>query len=300
VHSERNELQGQLNKIQRQHEPALKRIDEKLSSLSQERTSALDRIGTILGKRTQVRQTTADLLNSRLPENVNVRIMPLADDTAYFTFLSSTVLAGLGIRNRERHIQTLVSSFPPRTLANLIRSKNEDAVTAAGISPDATSKLLALPEEEVERIEECLLEDKPVISLRREGHADFSSLDQLSIGEKCSVILSLMLSSGDHPLIIDEPEAELDHEFICSSVVESIRSAKGKRQVLVCTHNPNIPVLGDAELVIKVTKVPGEPRCRVEHAAGFEDEQSIYFLKQLEGGEAALRKRSTKYQLASS
>lgn len=297
VHAERNELRGKLNKIERQYEPGLKRIDDKLSSLSRERDTALDRINSILEQRTRIRQATAEYLNSHLPANVRVRIIPLADESEYFDLLNSTILAGLGIRNREKHVQSLVTAFKPRDLARLIRQNSEEPLTAAGLSEDACAKVLALLEDQIERIEESPLEDRPVVELMREGHTDFSALDQLSIGEKCSVILALLLSSQERPLVIDEPEAELDHEFICSSVVQSIRSAKGNRQVLVCTHNPNIPVLGDAELVIKVAKVPGQAHCIVEHSAGFEHERSIHYLKQLEGGEAALRMRSSKYHL---
>jgi ABC-type lipoprotein export system ATPase subunit len=122
-------------------------------------------------------------------------------------------------------------------------------------------------------------------------------LDRLSLGEKCSAILSLVLVTEDRPLVIDEPEAELDHDFICNNVVESIRGVKGRRQVIICTHNPNIPVLGDAELVVKGGKVAGEPRCRIDHTGGFEHETSLHYLKQLEGGEEALLRRSAKYQL---
>lgn len=82
-------------------------------------------------------------------------------------------------------------------------------------------------------------------------------------------------------------EAEVDHDFICNNVVESMRNVKGSHQIITRTHNPNIPVLGDAELIVKVSKVVGEPRCKVDHTGGFESEQSLQFLKQLEGGVAS-------------
>src|SRR6266404_7439277 len=77
---------------------------------------------------------------------------------------------------------------------------------------------------------------------------DFSRFSQ---GQQQSVLLALMLSSRSNaPLIIDQPEDNLDGEFIYRSLVPVLRMAKERRQVIIVTHNPNIAVLGDAELIV--------------------------------------------------
>ena len=77
---------------------------------------------------------------------------------------------------------------------------------------------------------------------------DFS---KLSLGQQQSVLLALMLSSKSRaPLIIDQPEDNLDSEFIYYSLVPVLRMAKERRQIIVVTHNANIAVLGDAEQII--------------------------------------------------
>ena len=77
---------------------------------------------------------------------------------------------------------------------------------------------------------------------------DFS---KLSLGQQQSVLLALMLSSTtDRPLIIDQPEDNLDGEFIYKTLVPVLRMAKERRQVIIVTHNPNVAVLGDAELIV--------------------------------------------------
>ena len=79
-------------------------------------------------------------------------------------------------------------------------------------------------------------------------HREFA---KLSLGQQQSVLLALMLSSGSHrPLIIDQPEDNLDGEFIYSTLVPVLRRAKERRQVIIVTHNPNVAVLGDAELIL--------------------------------------------------
>jgi ABC-type Na+ transport system ATPase subunit NatA len=74
---------------------------------------------------------------------------------------------------------------------------------------------------------------------------------KLSLGQKQSVLLALMLSSdSDRPLIIDQPEDNLDGEFIYTTLVPVLRRAKERRQVIIVTHNPNVAVLGDAEQIV--------------------------------------------------
>lgn len=77
---------------------------------------------------------------------------------------------------------------------------------------------------------------------------DFS---KLSLGQQQSVLLALILSADSNkPLIIDQPEDNLDGEFIYSTLVPVLRRAKERRQVIIVTHNPNVAVLGDAELIV--------------------------------------------------
>ena len=71
------------------------------------------------------------------------------------------------------------------------------------------------------------------------------------MGQQQSVLLALMLSADSvAPLIIDQPEDNLDGEFIYQSLVPVLRRAKERRQVIVVTHNANIAVLGDAEQIV--------------------------------------------------
>jgi ABC-type lipoprotein export system ATPase subunit len=74
---------------------------------------------------------------------------------------------------------------------------------------------------------------------------------KLSLGQQQSILLALMLSANsDKPLIIDQPEDNLDGEFIYSTLVPVLRRAKERRQVIIVTHNANVAVLGDAEQII--------------------------------------------------
>ena len=76
------------------------------------------------------------------------------------------------------------------------------------------------------------------------------AIAELSLGQRATALLQLLMSLEDHPiLLLDQPEDDLDNETIFRHVVEPLLKRKPQRQFLIATHNPNIPVLGDAELV---------------------------------------------------
>jgi ABC-type lipoprotein export system ATPase subunit len=141
----------------------------------------------------------------------------------------------------------------------------------------------------------CNMDAIPHILLKKAGESSFTELQKLSLGEKCSAILSIALLQKDKPLVIDQPEDELDPSFIGENIVEAIRKVKGQRQLVFCTKDPNIPVLGDAELVLKVRKEPGVPFCRVEAQGSLEEPEVMRHIQGLEGGVEAFEKRRRKY-----
>ncbi|MGZ9709407.1 TrlF family AAA-like ATPase [Glaciimonas sp. GNP009] len=106
-------------------------------------------------------------------------------------------------------------------------------------------------------LEQCQVDDYPKLTVSRHtSNADGAALmkrefSQLSLGQQQSVLLALILSSDSkRPLIIDQPEDNLDSEFIFHTFVPVLRRAKERRQVIIVTHNANIAVLGDAEQLI--------------------------------------------------
>lgn len=119
-----------------------------------------------------------------------------------------------------------------------------------------------------------------------------------SPGQKSAAILAFILNSGDNPLIIDQPEDDLDNSLIYSLIVKSIRRMKCKRQIIIVTHNPNIPVLGDAEgIFILDRNSDGKVTFRKEKGAGGIEEKLIRegICEIMEGGEFAFKKREEKY-----
>ena len=92
---------------------------------------------------------------------------------------------------------------------------------------------------------------QPHYDLQQRG----KSLEQLSPGEKGALLLVfyLVLDKEDIPLIIDQPEDNLDNNSVAKVLVPYIKEAKSNRQIIMVTHNPNLAVVSDSEQVIKVS-----------------------------------------------
>ena len=157
--------------------------------------------------------------------------------------------------------------------------------------------------EVIMQIEELELPPTTTVKLNvaAEGQpAQWQTLEQLSSGQKATAVLLLLLLESQAPLVVDQPEDDLDNRFITDGVVPKMREEKRRRQFLFATHNANIPVLGDAELIIGLSACSesGEGKARMprEHM-GSMDIQPVRELVEevLEGGRVAFEERRLKY-----
>src|SRR3984957_6686187 len=103
-----------------------------------------------------------------------------------------------------------------------------------------------------------------------------------------------ILAESNVPLIIDQPEDDLDNAFISSSIVATLRTIKERRQVIVVTHNANIAVLGDSELILPM-KRSGERGAVTGRGSMDRCENKKAVQEILEGGELAFRRRREIY-----
>jgi ABC-type Mn2+/Zn2+ transport system ATPase subunit len=128
----------------------------------------------------------------------------------------------------------------------------------------------------------------------RAADGSFKTIETGSVGEKSTAILSLLLSAGDQPIIIDQPEDDLDNQYVYNVVVDLLRRRKFSRQVIIATHNANIPVNGDAELIVALGV---KDRLGVVLGAGSIDRPDIKDLVSviMEGSAEAFRLRRERY-----
>ena len=124
---------------------------------------------------------------------------------------------------------------------------------------------------------------------------NYRRLDDLSGGQKVSVLLSLLLETADdRPLVIDQPEDELDNRFLWETILPALKKLKGQRQLIVATHDPNIVVNGDADMVI-LLKATARRGWVDETGAIEEPAVRDAIVRTVDGGDEAFRLRRRKY-----
>ncbi|WQU65719.1 ATPase [Helicobacter pylori] len=117
-------------------------------------------------------------------------------------------------------------------------------------------------------------------------------LNKTSFGQKCTAVLVVLLSLGNNPIIIDEPEAHLNSTLIANYLVTLIKKQKQKRQIIFATHNANFVLNADAELIIQLKN---ENNKIVAQSFMIESDAYKEDLLKLEGGEEAFKNRERKY-----
>lgn len=180
----------------------------------------------------------------------------------------------------HKRVTSLKAGILERSREILGQAVHGRLVTAIGrLSPDDDDSLL-----------EWFPHDLVKVEFRRNRNENFQSLERASAGQKTSSILSFLLSHGDEPLLLDQPEDDLDNALVSELVVDQIRNNKSRRQIIVVTHNPNIVVNGDAELVLPMAFTAGQIQ---QNDAGGLQERAVRerICNIMEGGRDAFRQR---------
>ncbi|MBL0745712.1 TrlF family AAA-like ATPase [Chryseolinea lacunae] len=142
--------------------------------------------------------------------------------------------------------------------------------------------------EDIDRLMVWFPEDKLVLKFRKEGVEE--DIQTGSAGERTAGMLGLLLALNDIPLIIDQPEDDLDTKLISKFVVDGFKKLKQSRQLLIVTHNPNIAVNANSDNVVHMDFVTGQVVVSANNA--LQDKQIRNAVCEvMEGGRDALNKR---------
>ena len=151
--------------------------------------------------------------------------------------------------------------------------------------------LRGIPPERIDRLALYVPEDTVNVSFREAGSSyEWRSLSQGSPGQQTAALLAFVLGFGNEPIILDQPEDDLDSTLIYELLVNRFREMKSTRQMIVVTHNPNIVVHGDAEYVVSLGVNAGQTMIGYHgglQERGVRDE----ICRVMEGGREAFRSR---------
>ncbi|MFH1760496.1 MAG: AAA family ATPase, partial [bacterium] len=180
----------------------------------------------------------------------------------------------------EKQINTFENSLE-EFKRNLIDLYKEGKNT--GFGGWFTKHIQSLPPEQLDRLDFWFPEDSLQVLYSVEKSSRKMPVKQGSPGQKTAALLAFLLTYGTEPLILDQPEDDLDNHLIYDLIVTQLKEIKTGRQIIVVTHNANIVVNGDSENVIALDIQNGQT-----HAvcAGCLQEQSVRkeICKVMEGG----------------
>lgn len=134
-------------------------------------------------------------------------------------------------------------------------------------------------------------DDDLIIRYSRQGDGtDWQEISQASQGQRSVALLAFLLSFGDAPIVLDQPEDDLDNQLIYDLIVKQIQENKLRRQLFVATHNPNVLVNGDAEMVHVFDFRRGQ--CQLVTSGSLQDsEVRERVCRVMEGGRDAFARR---------
>lgn len=273
-------------------------VEGRRQALTAERATLLQRFDAARSARWTALSKGVKQLNRRLDGQLRIEFEPERVRQPLTQFLLACQLPGVA----ERRLSWIddAETLSVATLVQRLGEGSEALLTAykeAGMQRAVAEAISALPKPTVRKLEELELPERIelLLNVSREGQL-FREVGRLSTGQQCTAVLHLLLLDNRDPLVIDQPEDNLDNAFIAEHIVNELRVSKTRRQYLFATHNANIPVFGDAEWIGVLQEEDGHAKIV---AAGSIDQQDVKDLAAaiLEGGRDAFNRRREKYGL---
>ncbi|MBL4608483.1 MAG: AAA family ATPase [Pseudomonadales bacterium] len=293
------EYQNLLQKIEgiKPKQTTLMQRQRLITELEDKRKLILSELSEVKSERSSALLKVVKHLNKKLQGKLKLTVGIEGNREPLVNFLMDSQLDGVG---EKRLSWVSENDFSPANLSSAIREGSAELqLQPWGIGSIVANALVKIPLARLLEMEALALPDTIKMELNvahTEGAENYRDLERLSTGQQCTAILHLLLLDNKDPLILDQPEDNLDNAFIADRIVAELRQAKLGRQFLFATHNANIPVFGDAEWIGVLNVVDGKAEIPVEQQGAI-DQPAIQKLAAniLEGGESAFNQRREKY-----
>lgn len=278
----------------------LDRVEGELKSLRDKRVILITHTRERRHEEHQLRRERADAIEALLQDRLDLAVEFKGQKDEYKTRLQA-LLKGSGVSEDAARRLVSPDATDGMALADAIRGGSAQVQERFGLTPAMADRLIRWFTDDESRLfelETVIPGDALRVDLRVEGVP--RPLDRLSPGQRATAVLLLLFALQGRVLVLDQPEDDLDNRFVYEDVVQILRDQKGlgdlqrRRQIIAATHNPNIPVIGDAELVLALEARDG--RAQAIGRASIDDSRIRELVKTImEGGEEAFRRRAEKY-----
>ena len=248
--------------------------------------------------RTQLSAKRQDFVRRVSSDTLRVEVNRLAD----FSDLRERLREELGIERFDDDRKLIAERIRPQEDAEWDWESLDDVVATMRAFQSAETeswdskdprfalKLRTLPAERVDRLALYLPEDILIVSFRSGASGPWRPIAQGSPGQKTAALLAFVLGFGSEPIVLDQPEDDLDSTLIYELLVRRFRETKPTRQLIMVTHNPNIVVHGDAEYVLSLEV--RDSQTAISHNGGLQEEDvREEICRVMEGGIEAFESR---------
>lgn len=256
------------------------------------RDRALDALEATRSGRFEARRAAAARLNHVLGPRIHINVMRGGQSEAFASALTEA-LRGSGLRYNDL-VAALAARISPRELLEAVNNDDFDLIATRGsMTIDRAAKVaVALKDADLGAIATVPVDDYVTFSLM--DGPDYKDIAELSTGQRCTVILPLVLRHMERVLIVDQPEDHIDNAFIAETLIKSILARPENGQLLFSTHNANIPVLGSADFVVQLGS-DGRRGFPIAYGALADAPVVNAITSVMEGGVAAFRQRANFY-----
>ena len=268
-----------------------------LNVLMKSRSALLTKLNELISSRATLRRKCAEGINEILGQKVKILIKQCALNESFAEILKTYISKfQMRITDTERQILDVLN---PQALAFSIEKDDAEGYAKQCEIDDLPriKQLFKVFKETdiVFELEACVCEDAPNFYLGVEDDhkvESFKPTEELSTGQRCTAVLPVIFAMTKRPLLIDQPEDNLDNKYITQSIHQIIRKIKDERQLVFVTHNPNIPVISDSES--NTFLIYFDQRSRVLITGNIQQVKA-QIIDLLEGGKDAFERRKNIY-----
>ncbi|WP_148088841.1 AAA family ATPase [Saccharothrix texasensis] len=286
-------LQNQMEELDRDLQ-RLRKLEDHIEELRFHRAQVLNEIDNLRERIWVVRKQTAERLSKVFAPRIRVALEHYGDRANYVANLADA-LRNSGLQHNVT-AEHLAERLSPQELINAIERRDVARLTSVGrLTSARADKLIThmLGSSKLGEVITSEVDDTAIFELLVGG--EYRPTEQLSTGQRCSVVLPILLADSSRTLLLDQPEDHLDNAYLVENTVDRLRSRSKIAQTIVVTHNANIPVLGDAAKVFALES--DGRRGYVKEQGALADPKVVRAITDLmEGGEDAFRRRANFYR----
>jgi DNA repair exonuclease SbcCD ATPase subunit len=274
--------------------PVLEERARRHAELRKAHDATAERLVELREQRTRVRVATQDAINAALEaKGVTVKVNALKRQDAYRAFLREAFAPITG--NQAKWLVEKIASLSPDQLVEIVRMRDEKRLIAKanlGRTQERAAQVIGVLSSngQIYALQSMPVDDEVIIQVL---DGIWKDTVECSPGQRSGAALSLLLQRGDLPLLVDQPDDNVDPDFMCNVVLRRVGELRGARQFVFVTHHANVVVLSRAE---QIAFLVSSGVCAHLQADGDVAKMRKWIVSKLEGGTDAFETRRKAYE----